>query len=504
MSSSPYDHPSISPRELRAILRRDFGAFAGRCFEELNPQTPLLHNWHQDLLASKLQACFDGKIRRLIINIPPRNGKSILASVALPAFWLGHRPSDQVICVSYNQPLANTNSNHCRAVMSTDWYQEIFPTRISPKRAAVEECATTRMGFRMATSVGGTLTGRGANLIIIDDPLKPDEAMSNAQREAVNAWYDQSLLSRLNQKGEGCIILVMQRLHLDDLVGHVLEQEPWEVVSLPAIALEDEHHLYSTFMGDQEAIRKAGEALHPERESLEILQRLRAAMGDYAFDAQYQQSPVPQGGAIVKEEWLTSYDQVPAQFEQIIQSWDTALTEGERSDFSVCTTWGLLKGQMYLLQVLRDKLNYPDLKRAVMSQATIHKATAILIEDRVSGTPLIQELQRDGLNKVHARNPLSDKVTRLHVQTPWFSGGNVLLPKAAPWLAEYRRELLAFPKTTKDDQVDSTTQALAWAAEVRPAFSVLVARDPRREQLHRDLDSYLGSFGAPAFPMIGW
>lgn len=491
MSDFPLDLPGMSPREHRALLRSDLASFATKCFKELNPDTPFLHNWHHDLLATRLQACFEGRIRRLIINLPPRNGKSILASVSLPAFWLGHRPSDQIICLSYNQVLANTNSNHCRAVMNTAWYQDLFATRISPKRSAVEEFATTQMGFRMATSVGGTLTGRGADLIIADDPLKPDEALSNTQREAVNEWFDHTLLSRLNNKEEGCIIIVMQRLHLEDLPGHVLQQGPWEVISLPAIAVEDEVHTYSTFLGTRTVVRKAEEALHPERESVETLRGLRAGMGEYAFEAQYQQSPVPHGGTIVKEDWLKTYDQVPSRFEQIIQSWDTALTESERSDFSVGTTWGLLGGRMYLLHVLRAKLGYPDLKRAVLSQAAAYKATVILIEDRGSGTPLIQELRKDGLNKVHAFNPLNDKITRLNVQTPWFEAGNVLLPREASWLADYRKELLAFPKTAKDDQVDSTTQALAWAQKCPKWGPEAIRGAGSRVSYGAALDSYV-------------
>lgn len=489
--------PQVSPREVKALLRSDLSTFAARCFSELNPATSYMANWHQELIASKLQDCLEGRIRRLILNIPPRNMKSILASVALPAYWLGHRPSDQIICVSYGQALANRHSSDCRRVMGSAWYQKLFLTRMSPQRAAVEEFETTRAGGRMATSVGGVLTGRGADLIILDDPLKPDEAMSDVQREAVNEWYDHTLVSRLNNKEQGCIILVMQRLHLDDLVGHVLEQEGWDVVSLPAIAEEPEDHTFHTFLGQQAVRREPGEPLHAARESLQTLTRLRATMGEYAFSAQYQQAPVPLGGGIVKEAWIQAYDQSPGTFEQVIQSWDTANKDTELSDFSVCTTWGLLKGQMYLLHVLRKRLNYPDLKRAVLEQERLHQATAILIEDRASGTQLIQDLRRDGLNKIHPQNPQGDKAMRLHVQTPWFEGGKILLPKEAHWLLEYRKELTAFPKTRHDDQVDSTTQALAWAAHARGRLEIRVGTSPSRERFHQELDSYMGPSGMP-------
>ncbi len=457
-STTPYPTLEMFLEEQAILLKSDFASFSARCFAELNPAVDYLPNWHHDLVATKLQACLEGRSRRLILNMPPRNMKSILASVALPAFWLGHRPSDRVICVSYGQALANRHAADCRTVMGSPWYQEIFDT-------AVEEFETTAFGSRLATSVGGALTGRGAEVIILDDPLKPDEALSEAQRETVNEWYDHTLLSRLNDKTTGVIILVMQRLHLDDLVGHVLEQGEWEVVSLPAIAEEPETHTFTTFLGTQIVHRQPGEVLHPEREPRRILDELRAHMGEYAFSAQYQQAPVPYGGGAIKEDWLRYYDQLPAGQGQVFQSWDTANKDTELNDYSVCTTWRLRENHLYLVDVFRKRMNYPELKRAVLDQAQRHKPTTVLIEDRSSGTPLIQELRQEGKLRIHLCTPKNSKVMRLHFQTPWFENGRVHLPREASWLADYRRELLAFPKIKHDDQVDSTTQALEWAGQ---------------------------------------
>lgn len=294
---------ALSPEERAALLRMDLSTFTARCFAQLNPQTPYLPNWHIDLIAARLEACRQGKIRRLIINIPPRNLKSIAASVALPAFWLGHQPSAQILCASYAQDLADKLSLDCRRVMESPWYKALFPkTRISPLRAAKAEFTTTANGFRMATSVGGVLTGRGADVVIIDDPLKPEEAVSETQRKAANEWFDSTLYSRLNDKGAGVIILIMQRLHLDDLVGHVRERgEPWEPLSLPAIAEQEERHIYDSFGQPVVHVRAPGEALHPEREPLEVLAAVRKALGEYHFSAQYLQAPVPLGGGMVKD-----------------------------------------------------------------------------------------------------------------------------------------------------------------------------------------------------------
>ena len=225
-----------TPAEYQTMLRQDFSTFAARCFYDLNPQTELAMNWHVEIIAAKLTAVRHGKIPRLIINLPPRHLKSLLVSIAFPAWCLGHDPSAQILCVSYAQDLAGKLARDCRSIMMSPWYRRIFPTRLAPHRQAVQEFITTRQGYRLATSNGGVLTGRGADIILIDDPLKPEEALSDAQRQAANEWFSHTLYSRLNNKRHGAIVIIMQRLHEDDLVGHVLTQEPWEVVRFPAIA----------------------------------------------------------------------------------------------------------------------------------------------------------------------------------------------------------------------------------------------------------------------------
>jgi predicted phage terminase large subunit-like protein len=455
----------FSFRDFWLILGLDLMSFVERSFTELNPETTFSPSPHIELLVSKLEACRNGKITRLIINLPPRSLKSHVASVAFPAWLLGHNPARQVICASYGQDLSDKLARDCGTLITSRFYQSLFPeTRLSLEKQSVNDFVTTSQGFRMSTSVGGVLTGRGSDFIIIDDPLKPDDALSETRRTAVNSWYDNSLLSRLNNKKSGVIILVMQRLHQDDLVGHVMDQGNWEVVSFPAMATVDENHLFETPLGRRRFKRKTGEALQPERESLATLKNIRHTIGEYNFQAQYQQDPIPLGGAMVRTEWLKRYDagSRPPRFSCVLQSWDSANKSGELNDFSVCTTWGTYDSHYYLLDVFRKRLNYPDLKRAVTEQARRHCADTILIEDRASGTQLIQELQREGLYglKPYDPPPGSDKILRLHAQTALFENGRVLLPLSAPWLEEYLRELTAFPGSKFDDQIDSTTQAL--------------------------------------------
>src|SRR5438270_1119255 len=272
---------NLTPAEYQVLLRQDFVSFAVRCFQDLNPQAELAMNWHIEVIAAKLTAVREGKIRRLINNVAPRSLISLLAALAFPAWCLGHDPSAQILCVSYAQDLADKLARDCRAILMSPWYGQIFPTRLAPHRQAVQEFITTRQGYRLATSTGGVLTGRGADIILIDDPLKPEEALSDAQRKAANEWYDHTLYSRLNDKRHGAIVIIMQRLHEDDLVGHVLEQEPWQVVRFPAIAEADETHQIETIRGAETFPRRRGEALHPDREPVELLDRIRRTIGEY-------------------------------------------------------------------------------------------------------------------------------------------------------------------------------------------------------------------------------
>src|SRR5215469_8585568 len=461
----------LTPAEYETVLRQDFATFAARCFYDLNPQTELAMNWHLEVIAAKLTAVWKGKIPRLIINLPPRHLKSLLASIAFPAWCLGHDPSAQILCVSYAQDLADKLARDCRSIMMSPWYRRIFPTRLAPHRQAVQEFVTTSGGFRLATSNGGVLTGRGADIILIDDPLKPEEALSDAQRKAANEWYNHTLYSRHNDKRRGAIVISMQRLQEDNLVGHVLAQEEWEVLRFPAIAEADEVHQIETIWGLERFTRRRGEALHADREPLETLDRIRRTIGEYNFAGQYQQSPAPLGGGLVKAEWFKRYraNDRPERFDRIVQSWDTANKASELSDFSVGTTWGVKGKDLYLLAVYRRRLEYPALKRAVREQQGLLVATEVLIEDRASGTQLIQELIVEGCHGVTRYEPTADKVMRLHAQTALIESGFVYIPETAPWLAEYLHEMTIFPKGKHDDQVDSTAQFLDWFKRPSPA-----------------------------------
>lgn len=452
---------------LRIVLRNDFASCIHRCFQTVSPGQRFLPNWHINAMAWHLTECLRGNIKRLIITLSPRNLKSIGASVAFPAWVLGHDPTRRIICVSYSEGLAARHSRDCRAVVESDWYRRAFPgTRISPEKNTELEFATTAGGFRLATSVGGTLTGRGGSIIVIDDSLKPEEAQSEARREAVNQWYDNTLYSRLDNKAEGAIILVTQRLHVDDLVGHVLEKEDWVHLNLPAIATEPQ---WVQLGPGEYHFRAAGDVLHPERESREDLDKPKASMGSFNFSAQYQQNPIPPEGNMISWEWFRTYSALPPKGpgDPITQSWDTASTDGKDSDYSVCTTWLSKGADHYLIEVVRVRLLYPHLKKLIVEQARKFSPNAVLIEDKGPGLQLIQDLRHEGELYPIQITPEVDKITRASRQSVKIEAGQVHLPLPgqARWLKDFHTEVLQFPSGKHDDQVDSMTQFLEWKRE---------------------------------------
>jgi predicted phage terminase large subunit-like protein len=443
------------------ILRRDFLSFLHRCVQTLNPGMPYLDNWHLHAIAYRLDQVRAGQVTRLIINLPPRHLKSTMVSVALPAFLLGHDPRQRIFCISYGMDLAEKHAADFRSIVESSWYRRAFPN-MRIKRVADSNVFTTMSGYRRASSTGASITGLGGNIFIIDDPQKPADAQSETLRNETNQWFSNTLLSRLDNKSTGVIILVTQRLHLNDLTGHVIEQGgEWTVLSLPAIAEADQqipigegrlHH------------RHAGEALHPEHESIEILERLRREVGSDIFQAQYQQAPVPPGGAMIKREWLRYYTTLPERNyrTKVIQSWDTVAKAGAQNDWSVCTTWLIADKHFYLIDLVRGRYEYPRLKETAIALAQRHQPNTILIEEASTGTALASELRKAVSCPVRPIPVERDKVGRLYLQQEKFEAGRVLFPKSASFLQELEAELLTFPQSRTDDQVDSISQALAY------------------------------------------
>jgi len=450
-----------------ALLGRDFGVFLRQCFATIYPGKEFLPNWHIDSIVWHLEQAIEGKMPRLIVNLPPRHLKSFIVSVALPAFILALDPTAKVICVSYSDDLAVTLQRDFRRIVESDWYQKRFPHVVALKSTA-NEFVTTKGGFRYATSVGGTLTGRGGDFIIIDDPMKPEDALSDKIRETTNEWYRNTLLSRLDDKRHGVIIAVMQRLHVNDLTGYIESSGGFKKLSLPAIALKEE-----TIQVCAEGVytRREGEALQSTREDVKTLERMRQEIGPYVFAAQYQQTPEAPEGALFKKSWFKMVSKPPAikQEGRLVISVDTASSKSESADFSAIVLVYTDETGHYVLHAERDRLDYEELQATIMRYAKKYNTEATFaVEAAGVGVALISSLRRIGM-KCCAVKPKDSKLVRASWILPTVHQGKVHIldmPGRNQWVETFMNEILSFPHGRHDDYVDSFTQAIMWHEKV--------------------------------------
>lgn len=499
---------------LNSISRQNFISFIERSFKTVSPGSEYIPNWHIDLIADRLQAVENGEIKRLIINIPPRYLKSICVNIAWPAWLLGHNPTKRIISASYSQAIATRHSLDTRLILESDWYKKLFPqTKITNDQNEKDKFITTRRGFRLAVGVGGSLTGEGGDILIIDDPHNPVNIMSKLARDTVTSWYEQVFASRLDSKKKGAIVLIMQRLHEEDLTGYLLKRAGniWHHLKIPAIAEKNiTYHYFSNPKRNYTYPERT--PLHPSRESVENLKLIKEELGSHTFGSQYQQNPLPADSGMIKLEWLKRYDlcsvinsnnnpfnlglgqAFQGELEESIlntrpknesevkrsnnsklkafyQSWDSAIKSANHNDYSVCTTWAEDENSYYLIDVLRVKMEYPELKRTIINSYKKYKPTAVLMEDKASGQILTQELKKETKIPIIPINPTIDKISRFAAVTTFFEAGKVKLPESAEWLLDYETELLSFPKSANDDQVDSTSQFLNWVKNKHPSSS---------------------------------
>ena len=460
------DLSDLTPREFDACLRLDFLCYAEKAFQFLHPGQMFEPNFHHEVIADRLMETLDGQCTRLEINLPPRHLKSFLVSVAFVTYALGKDPTLKFICVSYNAELATAFSRDCRRIMQSPCYQRLFPaTRLAGDHNREEFFETTLGGGRQATSVDGTLTGFGANYIIMDDVMKPQDAAQPGRRERILEWHNDTLLSRLDDLAKGVIISVQQRLHPADITGYHLASGGWTHLKLPAIATENERFVLKSgaIVG-----RRIGEALHPKRASRADLDQLRRSLGDFVFETQYQQNPQAPAGAMIDMAWFGSFD--PNCLNRtlscpIYQSWDTASTASELSDYSVGMTFYCEDGYFYLLDVQRVRLPYPLLRDFIIDYANVYPRTHVIIENKGSGQSLLQEFERSGVIRACPFNPRGDKVLRLQAVSALIEQGKVLLPSGAQWCHDLKLEMEQFPHGVHDDQVDALSQFLAFMDE---------------------------------------
>ena len=453
-----------------AAVKSDFSAFLNQAFHELYPDKALMWTWHIDAIVHALEENLAGRQPRWIINLPPRQLKSLIVSVAWPAFLLGSHPTLKIIVIGYSEELAKSLAREFNRVVSSAWYRQVFPA-VRASKATELEFATDAGGYRFAVSVGGSLTGRGADLIVVDDPIKPEEALTE-RRNAVNDWFRSTLLSRLDDKARGGLIIVMQRLHLNDLTGFVEAGGGFKKLALPAIARQRE---VISLRGGRTHVRQAGEALQPERESLETLNAMRDQVGPATFAAQYQQDPASPDGAQFKKAWFQRTREISDAWQQRCEAFisiDAAASTSETADYTAISLVLVGHGQFVVLRAERGRWDYEALlERAkhwvAVLRARVGRPITFLIEAASAGISLYQTLskvaQRTGEFRCFYYRPEHSKGTRVLWSIPAFAEKRVFLyemPGENEWAESYVNEFLSYPKGRFDDQVDSLTQLI--------------------------------------------
>jgi predicted phage terminase large subunit-like protein len=418
-------------------------------------QTPA----HIKLLAHKLEEVERGNIKRLAIFMPPRHGKSQLTSQFFPAWYLGRNPSKFVIATTYAQDLADDFGRSVRNQIQDEDYNRIFnDCTLSKDSSSVRRFHTTGSGVYYAVGAGGAITGRGAHLLLIDDPIKGrEDADSDAMRSNLIDWYRSTAYSRLMPGGS--IILIQTRWHEDDLAGWILREtshEPWEVVELPAVLDEKASKILK---------RPKGQALWPEAYDKKRLEEIKKTAGSREWNSLYMQRPSAEEGNILKRYWWKEWtEDNPPECNYILQSWDTAYTVKSTSDYSAVTTWGIFEHNgiqnAILLSARRERWEFPELKSEAIKLYNEFKPDVVLIEAKASGWSLIQELQRAGIPITPFNPKRADKKTRAHSVTPLFESGRVWYPSSKYWAEDVINQCAQFPSSNYDDLVDSTTQAL--------------------------------------------
>lgn len=439
--------------------KRVFLFFLKRVFGELE-EGSLENLDYIDALCLALQNAVEADAGRLLVIMPPRHLKSMAAAIALPAWILGNDPGAKVLVATYSDQLGHEHAAKFARVVGSDWYRRLFPGTVAATSNR-HEWRTTKGGARYGVSLGGTVTGFGADVIIIDDILKGSEARQEVMRERARQFYTETLLSRLDNPKTGSIIAIMQRLHEDDFPAFLLETGRYRHLGFPAIAEEDQSiplHRGRVWQ------RRKGDILDPHRFTARSLVELEAEMGKAAFAAQYQQNPILHDGAVIDLKRLLLVDVPPAREEctRIIQSWDTAVETGPNCSYSVGTTWGLCGDTWHLLDLFRGRPDGADLKARILQLRKAWGADEVLVEKTNASSMMWHIMAQEGADLPILVPPEGSKLDRLSPHLDWLHGGNIAFPTGVDWWPALRDEMRAFPESRFDDQVDAISQFMGW------------------------------------------
>ena len=450
-------------------MRRSLKEFTKSSWQAIEPGRDFYDNWHIDAVSDHLQAVVEGDIKRLIINIPPRHMKSISVAVALPAWAWTIQPEKKFLYASYAGSLSIRDSVKCRRLLDSRWYKEHFGEtfKLTSDQNQKQRFENNKTGARIATSVDGALTGEGGDIIVIDDPHNVRESESSTVREGVLEWWDQAMQTRLNDPKTGAFIIIMQRVHENDLTGHILSNElgdEWDHLCLPARYEIGHPTITRSTLNFFDPRTEEGELLWPDRIDDKTLANLERSLGSYAAAGQLQQRPMPKGGGILKAEWWVPWEkeELPNNIEYVLQSWDTAFSTKENSSYSARTTWGVFRnnGQVnvIVIDMWYDRVSYPELRKIAQESYEEWEPDAVLIEKKASGQSLLQDLRMAGI-PVLEYSPDRDKQARAHASSALLEDGRIYFPFNKKWAKDLIDICAAFPAGDNDDIVDTCTQA---------------------------------------------
>ena len=449
----------------RELCRRSLAEFARRAWHVLEPAAELKWGWALDAICLHLEAVTDGRITRLLMNVPPGSMKSLLTGVIWPAWEWGPRgmPEMRFVGTAHEETLAIRDSRRCRDLIKSEWFQRLWPLDLSRDLDGKREFGNVKKGIRQARAFT-SMTGVRGDRVILDDPISADNANSEAKLEAARIAFTETLPTRVNSE-KSAIVVIMQRLHEKDVSGVIAEMGlPYVHLCIP-MRFEPERRC-TTAIGWSDPRTVEGELMFPERFGEAQVSELEKTLGSYGAAGQLQQRPAPRGGGIIKTSWFRYWTSLPPLEWRVIHA-DTAQKDGQQNDYSVFQCWGRsVTGQAVLIDQIRGKWEAPDLvvqARAFWIKhrdANLPKLRAMKVEDKVSGTGLIQTLRREGIPILPVQRD-KDKVSRGYDSAPFVESGNVLLPQDAPWLSDFLSEVESFPGAAHDDQLDPMFDAIA-------------------------------------------
>jgi predicted phage terminase large subunit-like protein len=484
-----YDHikqkARVTNNEEAAELERSLSKYTRQAWPIIDP-ADYLHNWHIDCISEYLEAVTAGQIKRLLVNLPPRYMKSVLGSVSWPTWVWTKKPETKWLFTSYAQSLSTKLSVDRRLILQSDWYRRNWGEKffLLGDQNVKTEYQNNKNGVMVATSIGGTITGKGGDVIVVDDPHNPEEIDSDTIRSGVIEYFRRTLPSRLNNKKTGAIVVIMQRLHENDLSGHIIEAGGYEHLNLPA---ESQKRTIIHFpISGRDKIREAGDLLWPEREGRDEIEAMKRALGSYNYEAQYGQNPSAAEGGMFKRWWWRYWhypdkplppvevrqadgtilkihpEPLPVKFDEELQSWDCTFKDSDGSDFVCGQAWARQQADKFLLDQVKERMDIIRTMEEIVKMTARHpKAMLKLIEDKANGPAVIQMLRRKvgGLVPVQ---PEGGKVSRAAAVAPEVESGNVYLPHPmiAPWVDSFINTFAGFPKVANDDEVDAMSQAV--------------------------------------------